>query len=116
MKNVNKFKFNLNGLKLSETCMLYSDFPKTMDFSNFIEMCDRGKLHSRFGTKEDPNVMAIYEYTWETTELAGRRMYVILNEFRGMRRFIGFSLEEEDVKNILFTYVMQNIRLFDEAA
>lgn len=116
MKNENKFEFTLKGLKFSETCKFYFDFPKTMDFNLFIELCDRGKLHTSFGTKDDPKIATAYEYTWETTEWAGKKMYVVLNEFRGKRTFQCFTLVEEDVKELISSFAIQYMMAFATAA
>ncbi len=107
MKNEYKFEYILKDLKVSDTCMFHFDFPKTMDFSNLIELCNSRNLHSSFGTKDDPKLITAYEYTWKTTEWAGKKMYLVLNECRDKRTFLCFTFVEEDVKKYISSIAAQ---------
>jgi hypothetical protein len=111
-----KFRFDLNNLELTETCKFSLDFPKKFDFKPFLEMCEKGEVHTAFGTKEEPNTLTAYECTFETTEWAGRKIYIILNQFKGKKTFVCSSFFEEDIKVIIIEYTRQYICAFANAA
>ncbi|MGI6305552.1 MAG: hypothetical protein ACOXZQ_06730 [Bacteroidales bacterium] len=117
MKTENeKFGFNLENLMLSETCKFSFEFPSQSDLSLFIDLCNKGKLYASFGTKDAPNLITAYEYTFETTAIAGQTIYIMLNLFRDKKRFMCFSLYKQDMDNIIKEFAIQYITAFAKAA
>jgi hypothetical protein len=115
-KNKNRFPLDLSKAKLTKTCLFRSELTDNKVLNSLIVLGKRGIVISSIGTIEDPNVLIAYEYTYETTVWAGRKIYIILNKYRGKEYFLCLTLVKEDINEVMLAYASTVINFFAKAA
>jgi hypothetical protein len=117
MKNREKFGFDLKGLRLTEACKFSFEIEGD-GAASFIKMCEDpdANVYASFGTKEHPNILTAYEYVFKGTEIAGHKLYVILNQYKDKKNLVCFSLVEQDIIEIMQRFISQYVSSFNKAA
>jgi hypothetical protein len=75
-----------------------------------MKLHKKGKLYGNFGTKEDPSIMVVNQYTFETTDFEGTNIYTFSCKYFGKNSFFCFTYSEQDVKEIFTAFTMQLLK------